>query len=256
MFGNRENEHVNQADLTVNTGKFRLWQTVEAPVHSMDAKLYDLCKQQKLQFDINQHRQIIEQVTRDAKKNLLALQNQDLTIMVSGSLAVITYFLIPLWFVSVASTAICAWNIAKRQDAHEKHQHTLKNLAQAWEWAQNGEGAEKIINDPLIIEMRRVLFPLITREDFRWITRDDLEDTSITSAVKEKISIQNHHLNDKELGLYHKIYGFNQEGISAFFKAMAYAAYFGALNLGQWVYTSANNYRNNGGISVSTNNSF
>ena len=104
---------------------------------------------------------------------------------------------------------------------------------------------------------------LISRDDFMYLTRDDLEAASIAGAEKDakQINIHGHYLDDKTLGLYYKIYGFNQEGLSAFFRAMSYATYFGALNLGQSVYSTFDKWRNNSpgidyGNSSNTNTSF
>ena len=233
------NPHVVEEKLSIDikhpkANQWSIFKTLDNNPETLDNRVINLRNTEK--FDANNlaHNRIVLEAIAKAKKNLNTLQNQDLIIMLSGTLMLVSYFVIPMWFISLAATAICAWNLATRSAANQEHQHSLKALAEVWEWAQNCEGANKYKDNPLITDIRRVLFPLITTEDVEWVTLNEIEKEARQQAQVEKKAITLHglHLNEQTTGLYHQMYGANQQGFSAFAKAVFASALVGAFRLG------------------------
>jgi hypothetical protein len=214
--------------------QWSIFKTLDNNPDTLDNRVINL--RNTAEFDANNqaHNRIVLEAIAKAKKNLNTLQNQDLIIMLSGTLMLVSYFVIPMWFISLAATAICAWNLATRSAANQEHQHSLKALAEVWEWAQNCEGANTHKDNPLITDIRRVLFPLITTEDVEWITLNEIEQEArqYSQAEKKAITLHGLHLNEQTTGLYHQMYGANQQGFSAFAKAVFASALVGAFRLG------------------------
>lgn len=249
----------NQKEL-IETGTFGLWETVGSNIDAVNdfSGLIDISLTQtdadlqkihndKTQFtNTDEQKEILREVIDTAQENLKQLQLLDAKIMVSGSLAVITYFLIPVWFISVASTAICAWHISQREEALYKHKHALKNLAQAWAWAQNHDEAEKHMKDLTILEMRKILFPLLTKSDIYAITSDKIENEQFNKANEQKKQMKffGFTMDDKALNLYHKMYGYNQKGLTAFLETLAYSLYQASSNAIIWCYNRVQEINN------------
>jgi hypothetical protein len=164
--------------------------------------------------------------------------------MLSGSFALISYFVIPMWFVSLAATAVCAYTYATRQTAQTNHQHSLKTLAQAYEWALNSEEAETNKTDPLIQEMCNVILPLLTEDEIKWITKNQIENAAVNEAKEDKnnITIHGYHMND---GIYQKMYGANQEGFTAFAKAVLASVLVGFYRFGALAYNTVSSFTSN-----------
>ncbi len=141
---------------------------------------------QRQAFNLNDlnHTQLLEQTTRDAQETLHTLKMIDTSIAISAVVALLTFTLMPWFTVCVVAASVCAYNTAARAQAVENQQQALKNLMMSWDWAMNAspQQANEIQNHPIILEARRVLFPLLTTEEFRDITANNVEDAQIEAA--------------------------------------------------------------------------
>lgn len=246
----QDNNHVDDSKVNIDLPEgnrphaWRLFKPINKDPDTLDNRVIDFRNSVAFNIDTKEHKEIMEEAIKTAQENLKTLQDIDLTIMLSGSIALVSCFVIPIWYISLAATAVCAWYSSKRNTAHDNHQHSLKAPAEVWEWSQNCANANEFKDHDLIKNMRHVLFPLLSTEEVNWITNNKNEQEMDSAAQYEKknLTIHGYHVNEKAVGLYQKMYGANQEGFTAFAKAVLASALVGFYRFGALAYNTVSDF--------------